>query len=1135
MVVTRVPVAPPELWLSLQILHYAVPAVIFGYFILALSITICTLQTKSLRIQDQHVRRNVVLSLILSLAATYVAESIVVLARVVVEPNWSAGQDRVFYLIASALVYGTQALALTDAKFPVWYPYYGTWFIGILAELTLHIIPTVFRPPRSPLDFVFIVIQMLRIVNLIVIPTLFFGFRNDPKKYDNADAERQSLLSKTLAPHPGSEESTLNGGGYGATADSTAQDSDDTEAVSSETEYEDSWLEEERKAQELINKRLKQDGNWWTYAKGFTIFFPYVWPLHSKKLQFRAVLVGVCLLASNAFNVLIPNQMGVMVDRLKSYVVDGNHDQNVWLPVAVYAILLFVSGGACIGWIQKWLWIPLEQYSYDALSTAAHSHIMNLSSDFHDNKNSSDLNHAVSGGRSVADLLDTVCFQVIPMFIDLTLAFVYLCGLFGPFMALILAVTVISYLYITTKLYALRANKRRDYIAIHRKEWSVAYQSLDGWNTASLFNMIPYEQHKYACAVSDHMKAKKAYELSTQVIGATQGLVMTFGLLGALFLAVYQVIYEGKSIGKFTVLLIYWAQLKGPLVFFSTMYKSISYSLMDAERLLELFQTKPTIVEAPHAKPLKLTEGLVKFEGVSFHYDKRKPTLKNVNFDVPPGKTVALVGETGGGKSTILKLLDRFYDVEAGSISIDGQDIRNITLSSLRSAIGVVPQDPTLFNDSIMNNIRYARLDATDQEVYEACKAAAVHEKVMSFPDGYNSKVGDRGVKLSGGEKQRVAIARAILKKPDIILLDEATSAVDTDTEQTIQEGFKNLCKGRTTFVVAHRLSTIMRADRILVIMNGEVVESGSHDELIHSNGKYHDLWSKQIFVKPANERSRSRSPKKQKANIINDLTPANHTIELAKAMRKTDHEEPGQAEADKSDDTSEPASGHKREGSKLKPDAPEFVPGQSKPEPVVMSDLKAAQKKSDKEARKAGTLERKSFKKSTKPDLKEVTSSENQSAGPSNQQPSEGDASSVHKPKPKRTRHARRYQAKSEPASRANESMDGVYDGDMTSAGSGEGQAISQAPNVQLRRVSAPSDPPTGPQDVRGSRVRRHRHWRLKNRAAEDAGSCHVSVSGTTTSGASTDGVTSPTAPITTPVSGVPASGTTVRFAPGC
>ena len=235
-------------------------------------------------------------------------------------------------------------------------------------------------------------------------------------------------------------------------------------------------------------------------------------------------------------------------------------------------------------------------------------------------------------------------------------------------------------------------------------------------------------------------------------------------------------------------------------------------------------------------------------------------------------------------------------------------------LSSLRENIGIVPQDPTLFNMSIMENIRYSRLSATDEEVYDACKAAAVHDKIMTFPDGYNSKVGNMGVKLSGGEKQRVAIARAILKQPEIILLDEATSAVDTETEHLIQEGFRSLCRNRTTFIVAHRLSTIMRADQILVVMDGEIVESGTHESLIHAKGRYHTLWAKQIFVKPSDDRSRSRSPKKQDATIIDDMKTSKKRVELGKVLNTTEHDCGTVADGEKKGEGKKKGSSHQRE-----------------------------------------------------------------------------------------------------------------------------------------------------------------------------------------------------------------------------
>ena len=271
---------------------------------------------------------------------------------------------------------------------------------------------------------------------------------------------------------------------------------------------------------------------------------------------------------------------------------------------------------------------------------------------------------------------------------------------------------------------------------------------------------------------------------------------------------------------------------------------------MDAEELLRLFQTKPSVQDGPNE--LSIAGGNVAFEKVSFSYDGKKNNIKDISFHAKQGQKVALIGETGAGKSTILKLLFRFYDVTNGSVSIDGQDTRNVTLESLRDCIGVVPQDPSLFNDTVIANVRYAKLDATDEQVMDACKAAAIHDKILTFTDGYQTKVGEHGVKVSGGELQRIAIARAILKNPKIILLDEATSSVDSETEGKIQEGLQKLCQGRTTFVVAHRLSTIMDSDFIIVIKDGTILEEGTPSDLFRRKGKYYRLWTKQMGITDA-------------------------------------------------------------------------------------------------------------------------------------------------------------------------------------------------------------------------------------------------------------------------------------------
>ena len=331
-----------------------------------------------------------------------------------------------------------------------------------------------------------------------------------------------------------------------------------------------------------------------------------------------------------------------------------------------------------------------------------------------------------------------------------------------------------------------------------------------------------------------------------------QNLVFTVGLLITCFIAAYQVTMGYRPVGDFVALLTYMGQLQAPLNFFGTFYRAIQMSMINAERLLELFRERPTVVDDPGAQELTSCNGEVRFDNVDFTYDPRKAALNGLSFRCAPGTTTALVGESGGGKSTVFRLLFRFYDISGGSIQVDGHDARDVTVDSLRRHMGVVPQDTVLFNETLMYNLKYARPSATEAEVFEACQAASIHDKILQFPDGYNTRVGERGLKLSGGEKQRVAIARTILKDPRIILLDEATAALDTETEQHIQLALEKLSEGRTTLVIAHRLSTITNADQILVLHAGKVVESGKHYELLAKKGRYASMWRKQIRAQQA-------------------------------------------------------------------------------------------------------------------------------------------------------------------------------------------------------------------------------------------------------------------------------------------
>lgn len=372
------------------------------------------------------------------------------------------------------------------------------------------------------------------------------------------------------------------------------------------------------------------------------------------------------------------------------------------------------------------------------------------------------------------------------------------------------------------------------------------------YETVKYFNAEQYEFDRYRQAVRTFQSAEYKVLISLNVMNVTQNLVFTLGLLITCFIAAYQVTTGQRKVGQFVGLLTYMAQLQGPLNYFGTFYRSIQSSMINSERMLELFKEQPTVVDESEARNLPSCQGEIRFNDVKFAYDPRKPALNGLNFRCAPGTTTALVGESGGGKSTVFRLLFRFYNIEGGSIQIDGHDVKGITIDSLRRHIGVVPQDTVLFNETLMYNLRYANPSATDEDVHAACRAASIHEKIISFPDGYDSRVGERGLKLSGGEKQRVAIARTILKDPRIILLDEATAALDTETEQHIQTGLEKLAQGRTTLVIAHRLSTITTAHQILVMHAGQVVERGTHEELLAKKGRYQSMWRKQIRAQEA-------------------------------------------------------------------------------------------------------------------------------------------------------------------------------------------------------------------------------------------------------------------------------------------
>ncbi|KAM5435912.1 hypothetical protein McanMca71_000339 [Microsporum canis] len=772
-------------------------------------------------------------SLISTVFLTYVADSISLLSSTA-EDGVVFPKGRLLFELSSGLLWFTTILLYSDKRpQPVSYPFYGLWIIYLVSEISLFLCP---RVVYLPANIIGLLCQTIRVIALSLLICVAFGPRVFPGKKAKLDEENSPLLAheQPILADPATV-TRVNGAAYGSC------DSETSNNQSTKNGAKDSKTNVDTDGKEGKEKR----GGIWSSMKDLKELAPFFWPSGRPRLQLLFGGMILCLIAERAVNLLIPIQLGLITDILSK----SQGGPLPWEQILIFAALRLLDSSGGLPALRRFMCMPVDDFSYLKLSTTAFNHVMSLSCDFHDNKHSGRLWTAVIRGQSVKDVIHSILFLVAPMIIDLVLAVGVLYYVFDGYMALDVATVMVLFLWTSGKLVTKQKDKRREWNEARGAEFTALCESTENWRTVSYFSRVPYEISRYLSLVQAQLKARFKFRFWDHMENATQSALLICGLTAACFMAAYHVSTGEKPIGSFVMLLSYWAQLSSPLQFIANGFGEMARDLVDVEEFLSILRQKPTVQNSPDAKPLEFETGSIKFTNVNFSYDGKRGVLRNINFQAKAGGTTALVGQTGGGKSTILKLIFRFYDPTQGMVQIDGQDVSGVSLETLREGIGVVPQDPTLFNASIMNNLRYGRLDATDEEVMEACKAVALHDRFMSLTDGYDTLVGERGMRLSGGELQRVAIAQAILKNPRIVLLDEATSSVDSETEVIVQESLKTLTAGRTTLVIAHRLSTIVNADRIVVINNGEIVEQGTHAELIQNHGYYRRLCFRQGFL----------------------------------------------------------------------------------------------------------------------------------------------------------------------------------------------------------------------------------------------------------------------------------------------
>ncbi|XP_004376389.1 ATP-binding cassette sub-family B member 6 isoform X1 [Trichechus manatus latirostris] len=587
---------------------------------------------------------------------------------------------------------------------------------------------------------------------------------------------------------------------------------------------------------------------WRDLGRKLRLLSGYLWPRGSPVLQLVVLICLGLMGLERGLNVLVP----ILYRDIVNLLTEKAPWSSLLRTVTTYVFLKFLQGGGTgstgfVSNLRTFLWIRVQQFTSRRVELRLFSHLHELSLRWHLGRRTGEVLRIVDRGTSsVTGLLSYLVFSVFPTLADIVIGIIYFSMFFNAWFGLIVFLCMTLYLTLTIVVTEWRTKFRRAMNTQENATQARAVDSLINFETVKYYNAERYEAECYREAIIKYQDLEWKSNASLVVLNQTQNLVIGLGLLAGSLLCAYFVSEQKLQVGDFVLFGTYIIQLYMPLNWFGTYYRMIQTNFIDMENMFDLLKEEAEVKDLPGAGPLRFQRGQIEFENVHFSYADGRETLQDVSFTVMPGQILALVGPSGAGKSTILRLLFRFYDISSGCIRIDGQDISQVTQISLRSHIGVVPQDTVLFNDTIANNIRYGCITASSDEVEVAAKAAGIHDSILTFPEGYETQVGERGLKLSGGEKQRVAIARTILKAPDIILLDEATSALDTSNERAIQASLAKVCANRTTIVVAHRLSTVVNADQILVIKDGCIVERGRHEALLSRGGVYADMWQLQ-------------------------------------------------------------------------------------------------------------------------------------------------------------------------------------------------------------------------------------------------------------------------------------------------